>query len=175
MRNFLFLVLGLILMTFCIDAVMPANDGQSREEVIKDFVNRAGKKYHNCDMGRVPYIDIMYVDRERSAIGYVAFVYDGYTDIEIECWADSVRYNYTGHIDIGDIAERDNAETVRKCCGGYILAGTLRGPDGVSVQGYNYYRKYVCRNGRWIAYGVNYKYNDKDSLARLFAMVDGYV
>lgn len=174
MRTFLYIVLGVILLTFGINRIMPTNDIQSRDQLIKDFVNGAHREVYNCDMGQVPYLDFMHVDGKNTTVGQVTFIYNDYTDIVLECYADSVRYNYSKYIDIDSIAIRERANQIRKCGEGYILAGDLRDEDGISVEGYNYYRKYICRNGHWIVYGVNYKYNDKDSLSRLFAMVDNY-
>lgn len=174
MRKLLFIIFSIVALTFCIDRITDDKGGVSREDVIKGIVNRANRKYCNCDMGQVPYIDIMQRDKNSDSIGYVAFTYSDITDFTIECYADSIRNKYTCHLNIYQIAKRDKADSIKRCKDGYILSGDLRTANGVTVQGYNYYRKFICRNGRWTVYSLNYKYNDKDSLQRLFNLVDNF-
>ena len=174
MRKLLFIASCLTLATFFINILLPNDNAMSRDQVLQSVIDKASRKYCNCDMGDIPYLSIMERDITRCGIGQVTFAYCGVSDFELECYADSVRYNYTARLNINQIARRDNASVVRKCHDGYILAGDLRDTDGITVQGYNYYRKYICQNGRWIVYGLNYKDTDKAALTRLFHIVDGF-
>lgn len=174
MRKLLFIASCLTLATFFVNILLPSDNVTTRDDILQSTIDKASRKYCNCDMGDIPYLSIMERDITRCGIGHVTFAYNGVSDFELECYADSVRHNYTARLDITQIARRDNASVVRKCHDGYILAGDLRDTDGITVQGYNYYRKFICRNGRWIVYGLNYKDTDKPALARLFSIVDSF-
>lgn len=178
MRNLVLIFFFLVLGAAAYDHYCQLTHQPPLEQMLQEAIERARLSvYRNADYGfkaEYPEFFCSESDAEGSFTGRARFSYwNSMVHVNLET---SVRRNGRA-LNVRDsmhfIAASTHAATQRMGTNWFVVAGPLY-EDGVPVEGYSFYDKYVCVGKLWFVYSLTYPDACRASLARLFRLVDRF-
>ncbi len=178
MRNLVLIFFFLVLGAAAYDHYCQLTHQPPLEQMLQEAIESARLSvYRNADYGfkaEYPEFFCSESDAEGSFTGRARFSYwNSMVHVNLET---SVRRNGRA-LNVRDsmhfIAASTHAATQRMGTNWFVVAGPLY-EDGVPVEGYSFYDKYVCVGKLWFVYSLTYPDACRASLARLFRLVDRF-
>lgn len=176
MRNVTIIVLLTILSGSCVDMVSPRTEARAFADVLREEMNKTGlQTYRDSFFGFVAQYPANFRREEEPAHGHAGqarFCYNSWTHIALECYVTRGGKG-TGVCGIDTIARQTRSRKRRMGGDSYVLYGPLY-EDGLRIDGYSHYTKCVRSGKLWFVYTLCYPDEYKDSLSRLFGLIDSW-
>ncbi len=160
----------------CVDIVSPRTELRPFADVLCEEIYRADLLTYTDGLfgysAAYPACFRRDLNYSSSGRGGARFCYYSWTNIALECYvARAVSTDNVAVCDIRCLGRLLHARPKSADGGAYILSGPLY-EDGTRIDGYAHYTKCVRKGKLWFCYALSYPEEYRDSLGRLFALID---
>lgn len=176
MRTIAVIVFVVVATASCVDIVSPRTELRPFADVLCEEIYRADLlTYTDGLFGySASYPACFRRDRNEPSFGRgrARFCHDSWTNIALECYVTrAVGPDNAAVCDIRRMGRMLRARAKPAGGGAYILSGPLY-EGGTRIDGYGHYTKCVRTGKLWFCYALSYPEEYRDSLGRLFALID---
>lgn len=172
MRKILVFAFLLTIFAFGIDIVVKKDDLPDMERLLMERLNMAPlAEYKDRDFGFVVRYPDIFVKNNDVTSRYLGCSRFDFWQLSIECYVvyDRKERGFNEYMD--SIASVMKADSCRRRGNSFVVASPLY-EDGMLIDGFRYYAKYVRGDNVWFVYALHYPAACTKSLGRLFYLVD---
>lgn len=172
MRKIIVFAFLFIFMAFCVDDIVKKDYPPDMDKRLMEWLNAAPlAEYKDRDFGFVAYYPNVFVKNNDTTDRYFGCSRFDFWQLSIECYVvyDRQGRGFKAYMD--SIASAMKADSCRRHGDSFIVSSPLY-EDGMLVDGFRYYAKYVKGNNVWFVYALHYPAAYRKSLGRLFDLVD---
>lgn len=174
MRKILVFAILLTALAFGIDALDCKDDMPDMERRLMERLNVAPlAEYKDRDFGFVARYPDIFVKNNDTTGRYFGCSRFDFWQLTIECYVvyDRKERGFKEYMD--SIASAMKADSCRRRGNSFVVSSPLY-EDGMLIDGFRYYAKYVKGDNVWFVYALHYPAAYNKSLGRLFSLVDGW-
>ncbi len=174
MRKILVFAFLLTIFAFGIDALVKKDDFPDMERRLMERLNVAPlAEYKDRDFGFVARYPDIFVKNNDTTGRYFGCSRFDFWQLTIECYVvyDRKERGFKEYMD--SIASAMKADSCRRRGNSFVVSSPLY-EDGMLIDGFRYYAKYVKGDNVWFVYALHYPAAYGKSLGRLFGLVDGW-
>lgn len=176
MKSIAVIVFVIVAAASSVDIVFPRTELRPLSDVLREEIDKARLLTYTDGLFGFSASYPACFRRDRNPAfggnGRARFCYDVVNSIVLECYVTrAVAPDNTTVCDISRMGRRLHANPRAVGGGAYVLGGPLY-ENGVRVDGYSHYTKCVRTGKLWVCYALCYPEEYKDSLGRLFGLVE---